>query len=273
MNTQTENEAFETFLKSASRPESFKTNPNYPNDTLLEERLSQIHKSDVDNFNETQKAKVLQLSDDELKAELNRRESAKVSARESYKDLVQDTLPKALLNLTALSQLLSEAKRDIFKYFENILELKSQVFGIKEKQQTHTFSTEIGEITIGYRVTDGWDDTASAGIEKVSKFINSLSKNAETAALVDMVFNLLKKDAKGNLKGSRVLELQKLETKFNNAEFSDGVKIIAAAYKPVRSCWFIEAYTILDDGKKVNIPLAMSSADFPAGYEFQFNKS
>ncbi|WP_157849260.1 hypothetical protein [Flavobacterium sp. Root420] len=45
----------------------------------------------------------------------------------------------------------------------------------------------------------------------------------------------MKKDAKGNLKGSRVLELQKLTKEFNIEEFTDGVEIIASSFKPVRS--------------------------------------
>ena len=51
---------------------------------------------------------------------------------------------------------------------------------------------------IGYRITDGWDDTVNAGIAKVEKYISSLAKDTETAALVDMVFNLLKMYLKQN---------------------------------------------------------------------------
>ncbi|MNY63903.1 hypothetical protein D3C86_2009310 [compost metagenome] len=86
-----------------------------------------------------------------------------------------------------------------------------------------------------------------------------------------MVFNLLKKDAKGNLKGSRVLELQKLTAKFNNEDFSDGVDIISKAYKPVRSVWFVEAALIDENKNKTPIPLSMSAVDFSKGYTFDFH--
>jgi hypothetical protein len=98
-----------------------------------------------------------------------------------------------------------------------------------------------------------------------------LAKDKETAALVSIVFNLLKKDAKGNLKGSRVLELQKLTKDFNDEEFTDGVNIIADSYKPVKSVWFIEAALINEDGSKTSIPLSMSSVEFSQGYTFNFN--
>lgn len=212
------------------------------------------------------------LSEAELMAALKKKQDAKAETREAYKELVNATVPEALYKLTSLSEQLSNVKRDIFQYFKDVLQLKNEVYGIKESQQSHTFSTDHAEITIGYRVTDGWDDTVSAGVEKVRTFLETLAKDANSAALVNTVFNLLKKDAKGNLKGSRVLELQKLTAEFNNDEFTDGVEIISKAYKPKRTAWFIEAYSINEDGTKTNVPLSMSSADFPKGFEFDFKK-
>lgn len=214
---------------------------------------------------------ISKLSAAELKAELQRRESQKDADRTAYKELVEQTVPKAIFKLCTASEILSNAKTEAFQFFESVLELKAEVYGIKDKQMTHTFSDGKSEITIGFRINDGWDDTVNAGVAKVEKFITSLARDKETAALVSMVFNLLKKDAKGNLKGSRVLELQKLTKEFNDEEFTDGVNIIAESYKPVRSVWFIDAALIGDDGKKVNIPLSMSSVDFSQGYKFTFN--
>lgn len=209
----------------------------------------------------------------EAMAEEKIAKNKKNEQREAYKALVEETVPRAISQLAQASEMLSQAKKNTFQYFENILEMKNEVYGLKEKQRSHTFSSEKGEITIGYRINDGWDDTVHAGIEKVRKFITSLSNSEETATLVEMVFDLLKKDANGNLKGSRVLELQKMTDKFNNEEFTDGVDIISKAFKPVRSSWFIEAYTVGDSGTKTNIPLNISSVDFAEGYTFDFFKN
>lgn len=206
----------------------------------------------------------------QLKAALQAQEAQKDEDRETYKALVLETVPKAIFKLCTASEVISNAKTETFKYFEQVLDLKNKVYGLKEKRQSHTFSTDREEITIGYRINDGWDDTVTAGIAKVENYLSSLSKNEETASLVGMVFNLLKKDAKGNLKGSRVLELQKEAAKSNNEEFIDGVDIISNAYKPTRSSWFIEAAIINDDGTRTNIPLSMSSVGFSAGYKFDF---
>ena len=211
-----------------------------------------------------------QYSPAQLKAALQAQETKREADRTAYKELVEQTVPKAIFKLAFASETLSKAKTEAFQYFENILQLKAEVFGVVEKQRSHTFSFEGGEVQIGYRITDGWDDTVNAGIAKVEKYISSLAKDSETAALVDMVFNLLKKDAKGNLKGSRVLELQKLTAKFNNEEFSDGVDIISKSYKPVRSVWFVEASLIDENKVKTPIPLSISAVDFSEGYKFEF---
>lgn len=209
------------------------------------------------------------LSEAQLLEALRKKQNTKAQNREAYKNLVNETVPAVLLDLAVLSEQLSEAKKRTFEYFENVLKLKNEAYDIKEKQRSHTFSTETAEIVIGYRINDGWDDTVTAGVEKVRTFISSLAKDENSSALVDTIFDLLKKDAKGNLKGSRVLELQKLTEKFDNAEFTDGVKIISDAYKPIRSSWFVEAY-IIKNGEKTSVPLSMSAADFPAGYSFDF---
>lgn len=211
-----------------------------------------------------------QFSAQQLKEALQRVENKKNEERDAYKKLVAETIPKALSRLQETSEMMQNAKTETFQLFETILDLKNQVYGFKEKQMSHTFSNDKEEITIGYRINEGWDDTVTIGIEKVQNYISSLSTSKETASLVKIVFNLLKKDAKGNLKGSRVLELQKLTKEFNNEDFTDGVEIIASAFKPVRSSWFIEACRIDENGVRTNIPLSMSSVDFLQGYAFNF---
>jgi hypothetical protein len=213
-----------------------------------------------------------QFSAQQLKEALNRIENKKNEERDAYKKLVAETIPKALSRLQKTSEMMKNVKTETFTFqlFETILDLKNQVYGFKEKQMSHTFSNDKEEITIGYRINEGWDDTVTIGIEKVQNYISSLSTSKETASLVKIVFNLLKKDAKGNLKGSRVLELQKLTKEFNNEEFTDGVEIIASSFKPVRSSWFIEASTIDENGTRTNLPLSMSSVDFLHGYAFNF---
>jgi len=216
-----------------------------------------------------------QLSVQQLEDLLQAKHKKTEQDRTAYKDLVGTTVPPAVKRLMDVSAMLVEAKKQTFEYFKNILEMKESVYSADKKkkkspQQSHTFSTDKYSITIGYRVNDGWDDTVSEGVYKVNAFIESLAKDEDSSKLVQTIFKLLKKDQKGNLRAGRVLELQQLAEKFHNAEFTDGVKTILDAFRPVRTCWFIEAFFINDNQEKVAIPLSISSVDFPAGFEFDF---
>ncbi|WP_446807987.1 DUF3164 family protein [Methylomonas sp. 2BW1-5-20] len=210
------------------------------------------------------------LSEQQLEDLLAAKRKKKQETRDTYQKITEETVVSACKQLAGISVVLAQAKRDVFSSFKAVLQLKEDVFGIKEKQRSHTFTTDKYSITIGYRVNDGWDDTVTSGVAKVNKFIQSLARDDNSAALVETVFNLLKKDANGNLRANRVIELQKLTSKFNDAEFTDGVSIIMNAYKPVRSCWFIDAFSFNDAGEKVNIPLSISAADFPEDFDLSF---
>ncbi|WP_066435498.1 DUF3164 family protein [Chryseobacterium sp. CCH4-E10] len=211
-----------------------------------------------------------QVSPEELKNTLQEKENQKEKDRKAYKELVNSSVPTLVGALAAVSEELSILKLDIFEGLKTLLDLKQDAYQVKQGQQTHTFTDDQGNgITYGFRVVDGWDDTVNAGIDKIKEVIESMAKDENSAKLVSTVNKLLKKDAKGQLKSSRVLELRQLAEEFNDDQFSDAVKIIQDAYKPVRSAFFIEAYTTNAQGKKVHIPLSITSVDFPDGTEIE----
>ena len=151
------------------------------------------------------------LTADELKAELQRREQVQNENRQAYKALVNESIPQIIGKLQTYSEQMAEVKLHTFEALKILLDTKNEVYEVKGDQQSHTFTDEHGNtITYGFRVIDNWDDTVNAGIEKVRDFIASLAKDDNSARLVNVINRLLKKDAKGNLKASRVLELTKL---------------------------------------------------------------
>ncbi|NCB67466.1 MAG: DUF3164 family protein [Bacteroidia bacterium] len=181
--------------------------------------------------------------------------------RETYKQIVNDTVMQSFKPLVGLSKHILNVKKLVFDNFESVVEMKNEIYGIKESQQSHSFASLDGSITIkiGHRVTESFDDTLTAGIEKVKTYMATLAKDQESAALVETIMDLLKKDAKGNLKANRVLELTKLASRVNNEDFSDGIRIIQEAYKPVKSCNFIEVKFKDDHGKEHSLPLSISA--------------
>ncbi|WP_026473967.1 DUF3164 family protein [Alkaliflexus imshenetskii] len=217
---------------------------------------------DVSTISPQERAKLME----QLQAQEQAEREHRRKERENYRDLVAKTVSENILKLQNISSLLSRAKADVFNSFTALLELKKDLYNYKDGQQSHAFTDDAGHtITIGCRVVDGWDDTVEAGISKVNSYIESLAKDEDTAKLVRIIQNLLKKDAKGNLKANRVLELQKMADDINDETFRDGVKIISEAYKPVRSAYFIEASVKDSIGKAQGVPLSITSVDFPEG--------
>ncbi|ROH98311.1 DUF3164 family protein [Chryseobacterium sp. G0240] len=222
---------------------------------------------DINTLSPEQRQAILnQLSPEELKAAAKAAESAKYESRIAYKETVKESIPTFINTLLNISGMLSNAKLEIFQGLSILLAMKSEVYDIKQGQQGHSFSDDQGNgVTFGFRVIDGWDDTVNAGIDKIKEFIDSMAKDENSAKLVTTINKLLKRDAKGQLKSSRVLELRQLAEEFNDDKFRDAVEIIQDAYKPVRSAFFIEAYTTNAQGKKEFIPLSITSVDFPEG--------
>ncbi|WP_086984860.1 DUF3164 family protein [Elizabethkingia miricola] len=222
---------------------------------------------DFNTLTPEQRAELLKQADPaELKASLAEKEQRKAEDRKAYKESVNEAVPVFIKILKAISRDLSRAKKEIFEGLKFLLDLKAEAFDIKQGQQTHTFSDDKGNsIVYGFRVIDDWDDTVNAGIDKIKTVIDGLANDENSAKLVNAVNRLLKKDAKGNLKASRVLELERLADDFNDEKFFDAVDIIKKAYKPVRSAFFIEAYETDAQGKKQSISLSITSVDFPEG--------
>lgn len=180
--------------------------------------------------------------------------------RENYKKMMEEVTEKNFKILQELSEHLRIVKQTIFDDYATIVELKEELYGVRDNQLTHTFTTQDGKsVTIGYRNTDAFDDTVHAGIEKVKKYIQSLASGEKKGEIEQIINLLLKKDKNGNLRANRVLELQKVAEETNDKEFLEGVKIIQEAYKPLKTSTFIECY-IRDSetGQKKYIPLTMT---------------
>lgn len=221
---------------------------------------------DLDTFSEAQ-----------LEQMLAKKKQKRQSNIQAYKELREEVVPIVVKELIDLRNYMSETKASTFEKLRTLLEMKADVFADKKTgekaktgQQTHTFRTDEGDysVQVGYRINDGWDDTVTMGIRKIEEVIQSMATDEKSASLVKVIFDLLKKDHKGNLRSSSVLRLENMKDEFNSSVFNEGVEIIRAAYKPVRSRWFIEATFKDDSGKEVNIETSLSGVEFPAWFSF-----
>ena len=204
----------------------------------------------------------------ELKAQLEAEERAEKQKREddiaAYKDSVDEFCRGKFARLQALSEEMRRAKEEVFGDAERLIELKEELFRTKSDRHSNQFTTSDGGITValGYRTNDGWDDTVNAGVDKVKTFIKSLAKDDDSAALTEMVMNLLAKDRKGNLKASRVLQLRKMAEDSGNDRFLEGVRIIEESYQPSITRRYIRAQRRDPaTGAWVNIPLGITECE------------
>lgn len=199
-------------------------------------------------------------------------EKKKQENRKAYKQMASEAVPKLFESLAVVSKYLSESKEMVFKSVQDIIELKNEAYGVKEGQQSHTISSEDGSksITLGYRVVDNYDDTIKAGIEKVKQYKATLATSKDAKTALEMIDSLMKEDANGNLKTSRVIELDQFAKKVDHPLLNDAIEIIKAAYKPVKTCYFVEAKYLDKTGQKQSLPLSISAVDFPNGSKVNF---
>lgn len=197
----------------------------------------------------------------ELEAEDKAKALKKTEDRETYKDLVDKFVNSNLKKLQNLSSQMVVIKQEVFDSAEFLIEMKDDLFKTKADRRSNTFTSKDGtmSITLGNRINEGYDDTVNEGVAKVKEYLATLARDKNSADLVDTVMGLMAKDRKGNLKASKVLELEKLAIKSQNEVFLDGIAIIKDAYRPVPSCQFIEVVLKDEKGNEVKLPLSLAA--------------
>lgn len=220
---------------------------------------------------EKSKQTVLVTEDEKAEFEAFQREKARKAAeekakadREMYKQMVDEEIENSIPVLLGISEEIKESKQKVLDNFKAILAMKSDLFRTKMRndQRSHTFTNSAGDkrITLGVYVTDGYRDTVEDGIAIVKEYIASLANDEKTQALVNMVFRLLSRDAKGTLKASRIVQLRKVAEDTGDARFMEGVRIIEESYQPEVSKQFIRAEMKDRNGMWRPIPLGMTES-------------
>lgn len=212
---------------------------------------------------EGKEIKLEELSKEQLDSLIKKAEAVKTEAerrrredKEAYLQMVDEAIMESIPELKEISEKMLQAKAKVFERFEKLIEIKESLYKVKDNQQTHTFTTQDGKLTLclGSRTVNDYDSTLDSGIEKIKKYISSFDADNE---LTEVVNHLLKLDKNGNLKPSRVMELAQLANKIDNIDFKEGVAIIQQAYQPRATCQFVTACENKETGKEY-IPLSMS---------------
>ena len=187
-------------------------------------------------------------------------EAKRKSDREAYTALVDETIAAVMPELTNISEAIAQKKTAAAEAFRGALEMKAELFGVKDDQQSHTFTNSEGtmRITIGHYMLDNYRDTVNEGIAMVKTYIESQARDDASRALVKAIQRLLSHDEAGNLKASRVIQLQKMAEETGDERFIEGVRIIQESYQPTPSKDYIRAAVRDESGAWVAIPLSMT---------------
>ena len=214
---------------------------------------------DISNMTAAERAALREQLEAQERADSQKRQES----IDAYKQMVDEFCADSFERMKKISELLRAEKERIFADADLLIKQKEALFKTKSDRHSNQFTTSDGKVTValGYRTTDGWDDTVNEGIAKVKEYLSSLAATEEGAKAVNIILKLLAKDKKGNMKASSMIQLEQEAAKNGNPLFVEGVQIIRDAYRPVDSCQFISVSYKDDNGVKHVLPLSLAAMD------------
>ena len=202
------------------------------------------------------------------RAEKAKREAEERHAQEvkTYKELVDEAVNLTVPEAQDISRILEQKKAAIFERFHSIISMKDELFSgsskAKDGRFTDTFTNKdsTARVTLGFNTNDAYDDTYTAGVEKVKEYIQSLASDDKSRQLAEMVNTLLMERSKaGQLKAQNVLRLENMANESGDPTFIEGMKIIRDAYRPERTKQFVKVEVKDASGKFQTISLNMTN--------------
>ena len=202
------------------------------------------------------------------RAEKAKREAEERHAQEVkiYKQLVNEAVNDTVPEAQDVSRILEQRKAGIFERFHSIISMKDELFSgsskAKDGRFTDTFTNKdsTARVTLGFNTNDAYDDTYTAGVEKVKEYIQSLASDDKSRQLAEMVNTLLMERSKaGQLKAQNVLRLESMANEIGDPTFIEGMKIIRDAYRPDRTKQFVKVEVKDESGKFQTVSLNMTN--------------
>ena len=205
---------------------------------------------------------------EKFRAEKAKREAEEKHAQEvkTYKELVDEAVNLTVPEAQDISRILEQKKAAIFERFHSIISMKDELFSgsskAKDGRFTDTFTNKnsTARVTLGFNTNDAYDDTYTAGVEKVKEYIQSLASDDKSRQLAEMVNTLLMERSKaGQLKAQNVLRLESMANEIGDPTFIEGMKIIRDAYRPDRTKQFVKVEVKDESGKFQTVSLNMTN--------------
>lgn len=182
-----------------------------------------------------------------IKAQIIAEEKAKAEGKKqnriAYKEMIEETVNGFAPELAAFGKSQTDMVNKAFEMFKHALDLKKDLYGYKDDQASHTFTTDKSSITIGYNEIISFDGSQSAGVSLIREFISGLAADDENrGVLADLLETFMKPNKKGELNPTRVAELIAKKDKIKDEKFHEGVDIIVAAQFKSRTSTFVKGW-------------------------------
>ena len=194
---------------------------------------------------------------------------AKEEQEAHYKQLVDETIEKAVESVGELHIKMTIAKKQIFNDFDTVIALKNELYTgqkwLKTDRVTNTFTNQEGNkrVTVGYHTNDNYLDTYTEGVKLVEEYISSLATDENGQKLADMVKVLLSERGKGGqLKAQNVLRLQRMANDSKNETSIEGMRIISDAYSPTKSKQFVKVEIKGEHNEWVTVSTNMTDCEW-----------
>ena len=194
---------------------------------------------------------------------------AKEEQEAHYKQLVDETIEKAVESVGELNIKMTVAKKQIFDDFDTVIALKNELYTgqkwLKTDRVTNTFTNQEGNkrVTVGYHTNDNYLDTYTEGVKLVEEYISSLATDENGQKLADMVKVLLSERGKGGqLKAQNVLRLQRMANDSKNETFIEGMRIISDAYSPTKIKQFVKVEIKGEHNEWVTVSTNMTDCEW-----------
>jgi Protein of unknown function (DUF3164) len=173
----------------------------------------------------------------------------------TLKELQGEFLDKNIDTLVNRQGEIETLVAQLFTDFRDILNLKSQVYGLERlDQDSHTMTNTDGSasITIGQNVNITFDGSESAGVQKIMDYLTGISgadDNEDMKKMAETVKLLLKPSLKTKmLNPAKIIQLDAMRATYNSPEFDEGMDIITDAQIRQKGSSYVSGYKFVQIG-------------------------
>lgn len=205
------------------------------------------------------------VSDEALEAALKQRKEAKKKAKiqqeNKYKKDKDAFIESTIIDFQQFNKMLSNFKDFTLK---RGIELYNEMYKVYDREpkdhKSMTLESEDGQFKIVLENQERvhLDDSAKPGIEMIQEVLKEKFEG-RNKTMYDIINSILIKNSKGDYDPKLVSKLRKHVDKVSDPRFTEGLDIIAKAFKTVGTSRYVRAYKRDENGKFQDIVIQFSA--------------